>query len=426
MGNIFSASEEPRPDERAELDSYPSCLGSLPQVSRDSSLLEKENRATAEMMDEHGRIQFRKTVTKDITPAAQDNSGFENTYSRLELPVDEEGYCMSFSADDPEGFTKFFKEYGVVVVRDVLTAEESARSELETWEFLERTSDGLLRRDDPTTWKHWPSLAKLGILGPHIVMSKQFCENRQNPIIHRCFAALLGTDDLWGMATGRASCMRPTRGVRVKADQAAAFADPDEGGGAVDLSSLQPDAAGFVSVDKPSWRTVADWVHLDMDPWTGETTTFAYRSVDPRKNCGYDFNRVQGFVSLVDCGPEDGGFQAVPGFHKHLRGWAHANRHHRISFSGSVQIPKGDPLREDAQKVAVRRGSLVVWSSMIPHGTFPNNSNHGRMIQYLHHSTKDWGVEPLFSGEHLLPPDVELTPLGRRLFGVDLTDRRQL
>ena len=68
------------------------------------------------------------------------------------------------------------------------------------------------------------------------------------------------------------------------------------------------------------------WLHWDMNMWTGWTTTFSWKSLNAETNKGYDRVKVQSWVSLVDCGPKDGGFHCVPGFCPHMQGWANANK----------------------------------------------------------------------------------------------------
>lgn len=86
-----------------------------------------------------------------------------------------------------------------------------------------------------------------------------------------------------------------------------------------------------------------------------------------------------------------------------------------------AQVPKDDPMRHDAQPVPIRAGSLVIWSSALPHGTFPNDSSRGRVVQYIKMTRVDdpSGLEPVFTDERLLPPGFALTPLGRKLHGFD-------
>ena len=232
---------------------------------------------------------------------------------------------------------------------------------------------------------------ELGILGNQIILSAQFCENRQNPKIARVFEVLLGTDNLM-VNVGRASAMRPTKNIKLSD------------------GSL---------VDKPEWKTVEEWLHWDMCPWKGLTTSFSWRVKDLSLNRGYDKVKVQGVLSIVDCGENDGGFHCVPGFRHHIRGWANQNlslyNEKFIEASGSIQVPKDDPIRKDIQKVPIRKGCLLVWDSCLPHGTFPNNSDRFRMIQYIKMADRsDPSIEPLFNVD-LLPEGFELTTLGRKL-----------
>lgn len=64
----------------------------------------------------------------------------------------------------------------------------------------------------------------------------------------------------------------------------------------------------FEIVDKPEWKTISEWLHWDMNPWTGTTTTFAWKSITYDLNRGYELVKTQSILALVDCGPEDGGF----------------------------------------------------------------------------------------------------------------------
>jgi len=335
------------------------------------------------------------------TFVAADNSEFQYKYEKLDLPVDGEGYCKAFDVKEVEEFCAFFEKYGVVVIKDVLTEEECSRSESEVWDLIGRMSrnkrGGEIKRDDPDTWESWIELSKIGILGNDCILSKQMFENRQNPKIYESFRQILGKDDLM-VTVSRASMMRPTKDVK--------FSDGVR--------------------NKPEWKTIEGWLHWDMNMWTGWTTTFSWKVLDNSQNRGYDRLRVQGWVSVVDCGPADGGFHCVPGFSSHMRGWAYQNKDkfNPKRFDTTFQVPADDPIRKDIQRVAVRKGSLVIWNSKTPHGTFPNDSSHGRMIQYITMADEnDPSIGRLFDDESLLPPDFQLTQLGRKLLGFKQKNR---
>ena len=311
-------------------------------------------------------------------------------YKRKELPLDDDKYVKSFTVDQKEQYKQFFDEYGVVVIRDILTKEECEKSVEEVWDFLERHHTKL-NRNIPETWDDWPGLQNLGILGDTPVLSKQFFENRQNEKLYSVYSHLLNSKKLWSNI-GRASVIRPTKDIVMN-------------------EKIQ---------DKPEWKTVSEWLHLDASPYTGATTTFMYKEVRPEYNHGFNRIKLQGTLSLVDCSENEGGFHCVPGFHKYVQAYGIMNPQYYDpqDHSESFQFPDDCEIRNDIQKVPVRAGSAIIWSSMTPHGTFPNNSNKPRIVQYVHMvRIDDKELEPLLNYEELLPKGFELSELGSKLLG---------
>ena len=415
------------------------------------SLFTKERKATHQLTRELDDAEERFYTEYSSVPPF-DNSSFPPSFSPLPLPLDSDGYCVSFTVDEVDQFMSFYDKYGLVVIRDVLTEEECGESERECWDFMERHSEGELKREDPSTWdnNNWPALSCLGILGNEVVLSPQFFANRQNPKIYKAFTHLLGSEDLISNI-GRASCMRPTRNVKMTVraarllkllpskthDNSDNTLDNDMGKGKEkgqqeeedkldnddDDKIANDDENGEIEVDVPRWKTLENWLHLDFCPWTGVATAFAWHSVDWKAQRGYSPYRTQSILSLVDCAPNDGGFHCVPGFHHHIRGWANANvSHYRVgTHIGSVNIPQEDEMRKHICKVPLRKGSLLVWMSTIPHGTFPNDSCHGRMIQYIGFArSDDESVSPLFRSKDVFPDGWVPSELGKRLFGIPL------
>jgi len=389
MGSFFGWLKEDLKSSDEDWDN--SSTGPIKRVDENSSLYDKETEITIQLIRELARMNSVAAKTalseKDLESLRADNSGFPYDYKAMKLPTDKEGYVKSFGVEEKEEMKNFFDTYGVVVVHNCLSVEECKRSYDEIWEFVERRCSA--RRGDPTTWNSWPALAKLGILGNDTVLSKQFCENRQNPNLYKAFANILGSEKLY-MVVGRASMMRPTKTV--------------EG------IESEP-------VDCPMWKTIENWLHWDANLWTGKVTNFGWKTVNADKNLGYDKIHVQAWVALTDCGPEDGGFHCVPGHHAHVRGWAEANKDKVTDvWPGTIQVPREDPIRQDVCRVPVRAGSLVMWSSYTAHGTFPNNSNKGRAIQYVKMTRAEDGIfEPSLTDTRLLPPDFRLSELGEKL-----------
>lgn len=325
-----------------------------------------------------------------------DNSIHEFNYEPKFLPTDDQGYVVSFNYDN-DSFKEFFDEYGVVVIDGILTGQECERSVDELWEFMERHCPDL-DRNNPETWHNWLSLEKFGILGNMPILSKQFFENRQNTKLYNVYSKLLNTNKLWSNI-GRGSIIRPTINVRTNNEYR----------------------------DYPEWKTELKWLHLDMDPITGAQTTFMYHEHNPQLNIGFDNIGLQGTIALSDCGINDGGFLCVPGFHKHIRDFSKhlSNNYHQHKQNFGVNnaqyfFPNDDAIYEYAQKVPVRAGSTIIWSSAIPHSTFPNNSSNPRQVQYVHMVDVDKCskyLEPILNDKKFLPKNFKLSNLGSKLLG---------
>ena len=293
------------------------------------------------------------------------------------------------------------------------------------WEFVRRHAKSI-RRDDPRTWdKGWFSLSKLGFLGTLPILSRQMFENRVHPNLYKSFATLFDAashssssstkDDTvlhsirfphLRVNVGRISLMRPTRNVRFGTDR--------------------------VEADVTRWRTLEPekWIHWDMSPFTGATTTYSWRATDFEANCDRMQLRVQGILALSDCGKSDGGFYCIPGGHRNLEMWARTNATRDPTLPSKVTnplgpcqfyLPPGDAMRRGGRKIPIRAGDLLVWTSKLPHCNYPNRSERPRIVQYVKMaSAHDRAVEPLLrESDHLLPRGFTPNALGRKLLGFD-------
>ncbi|WP_409267399.1 phytanoyl-CoA dioxygenase family protein [Massilia sp. BHUDP2] len=86
--------------------------------------------------------------------------------------------------------------------------------------------------------------------------------------------------------------------------------------------------------------------------------------------------RLQGLLYLGDCGPQDGAFHCVPGFHRRLPEWLST-------------VPAGVHPRDWAlsdlrpEPVPGRAGDFILWHQALPHCATPNRGILPRMVQYL-------------------------------------------
>ena len=324
----------------------------------------------------------------------------------VESQLDQNGYIKTFDAvKDLKELKEFFSTYGFVVLRDVLSDEQCKKTLDEFWKSGESSG---LKRDDASTWEqYWKNqkFGHLGIIGmyPNIDSKEQF-NNRQNPKVHKAFASVLGTDELI-VDIDRLGIMRPTK-----------------------LKNGQ---------DLESWKTMKRWVHLDCNPifvspfpsTEGETSCgFASIAGFSNKGTPIDFKKTlipQGLITLTDARKEDGGFHCIPGSNNICYDWLQHNylklEENFLCTNSNVQIPMDDQLRKYVQQIPIRKGCLLIWSSLLMHGNHPNNSERFRAVQYIRQipNSGDHPYGPMIKNKKdLLPKDLTLTPLGSRLFGL--------
>jgi ectoine hydroxylase-related dioxygenase (phytanoyl-CoA dioxygenase family) len=193
-----------------------------------------------------------------------------------------------------------------------------------------------------------------------------------------------------------------------------------------------------VSLDRASMKPP---VNPQYPAW--EHPPFLHWDVD-LKECPIKFG-LQGVLCLSDSTADHGGFHCIPGMHRDTIEWSRA--------------PPGDrdvntPPHLDGQKVRAieaKAGDLIIWHSALPHGSGVNRTDRPRLAQFIlcapagfavsgPHAIDDSGsalyerlrrqriaqwerrVGPL--GRDLDPrelgPPAHLTPLGRRLLGLDM------
>jgi hypothetical protein len=99
--------------------------------------------------------------------------------------------------------------------------------------------------------------------------------------------------------------------------------------------------------------------------------------------------RLQGLIYLSDCGPQDGAFHCVPGFHNQITAWMQ-------------QVPEGVHPRAHAletlipQVITASAGDMIIWHQALPHCATPNYGTSPRMVQYLsyisetYEEAKEW------------------------------------
>jgi len=188
----------------------------------------------------------------DPVQAARINAAIAGTEApeesrRLQAAVDSAPPVLS-PAD-----MAFWEEHGYVIVHDAVTAEMCAATERVIWEHLG------MRPDEPGTWYSERTQGIMVQLFRHAALDA----NRRSPRIHKAFAQLWGTSDLW----------------------------------------VTTDRVGFNPPERPGWKFPGPDLHWDV-------------SLYPPMPFG-----TQGILYLTDTPAEQGAFTCVPGFHRRLAAW---------------------------------------------------------------------------------------------------------
>mmetsp|Transcript_25567 Transcript_25567/g.43654 ORF Transcript_25567/g.43654 Transcript_25567/m.43654 type:complete len:363 (+) Transcript_25567:303-1391(+) len=306
-------------------------------------------------------------------------------------PHDDDGFARSFSVDEADEIRSFFDRYGYVVVRNVLNQDEIKDSRDE---FFAKFDAG--DEDSITAYLNRPEnpFSSMGIMGSsNDLESPTQLRNRQNERVYQAFSAVYGQTEMF-VDHDRLGAMRPT---------------------------LQSDG----TIQK-KWQTRNNWLHLDCHPITGQISIASM--LPPVEGGPHDFDNeapflVQGLLSLSDAREEDGGFLCVPGSHRVAKEWAIRSGWDRKPFPGQLRPNSDDALQKHVRCIPVRSGSLVVWNQFTFHANHPNRSDRWRLNQYVRmYPCRKTRFRALAPDLDCYPKDfVEnaMTPLGRKLFGID-------
>lgn len=85
---------------------------------------------------------------------------------------------------------------------------------------------------------------------------------------------------------------------------------------------------------------------------------------------------LQGLLYLTDCGPNDGAFHCVPGFHREIEPWLNMLLPDENPRVKAYETLKPIPVIGDA-------GDFIIWHQALPHCATPNRGMYPRMVQYL-------------------------------------------
>ena len=276
----------------------------------------------------------------------------------------------------------FWEENGYVIIPNAVPQENLDRMVEAIWWFLDMDPE-----DSETWYKHKPftrdnrcsPISAGGMV--EMYQHQAIWDNRQHPRVYQAFAEIWGEEKLW-VSLDRANMKPPAR------------------------------------EDKPDWNN-RGMIHWDLDT-SQQPIQFG----------------VQGVLYLTDTAEDQGGFQCVPGFNNTFEEWVKTqpedrNPHHP------------DLTGLDVRSIPGKAGDLLIWHRLLAHGNGHNTSDKPRLAQYITMSparTDDeaarqarvaswqerrpmpnWPGDPR-AWEKAKQQTAELTPLGKKLLGVDLWD----
>jgi len=267
----------------------------------------------------------------------------------------------------------FYEDNGYVIVHDAVPEENLRATIAAIFDFL-----GM----DPSNPDDWyrPPHRTGGMV--EMYQHPSMWNNRQHPRVHQAFAESMGTERLW-VTIDRVSMKPPA-----------------------DQKYPAYDNKGFTHLDAN-----VDAIRAGEDPPRG----------------------VQGVLCLTDTTADMGGFRCVPGFHKTAVEWIRSHAPgQKLDFESLPAIP-----------IPGKAGDLLIWHRLLAHGNGHNTSNRPRLAQYISMFPARENDEPgrrrrIEMWQTRTPPEATwvvgderrweqthgttatLTPLGRKLLGIDL------
>lgn len=118
------------------------------------------------------------------------------------------------------------------------------------------------------------------------------------------------------------------------------------------------DQGGFNPPEREGWRFPGPHLHWDA--------TLA----EPH------YLEMQGILYLADVAEDQGAFSCVPGFHRTLKQWLK-------SVPGGVSANDHARRTLTMRPIAAKRGDMIIWHHLLPHGSSPNRAKRPRVVQYM-------------------------------------------
>jgi hypothetical protein len=306
----------------------------------------------------------------------------------------------SFNITEKFEISIFFKEYGYVIIDDVLSKEDCVKTEKEIFRIYN------VDKNKPSTYDN----IKNATLSSNSIFSPQMLNNRQNKKIYDIFSMLLKETNL-SVCHDTCYFLRPTKNIKFENNK-------------------------ILTIDK--WRTPRKII-LDNDPLHNtkidnlnymNNNNFLYETY----NLNSDDCELLGIINITSNKPTDGGWSYIPNFDYNqlknniniennssklfkfrnfsLRKTKKNSKHHKYILS--------DDLLDQLIKPHIKQGSIVIWDQRIPYCIEPNNSNNywiGQRISYkkkINDNQRSNIIKNKINKD--IRKEIKITDLGKKLF----------
>ncbi len=325
------------------------------------------------------------------------------------------GYVVSFDVHDEESAVLFYEKYGFVVFRDVYSSKECEDTRCAMWDIVEEANEGLLR-DEPSTWISYNQTGKYGLSSRGPCFHPQLVNNRQSPKLISILSKILDVplNDVMvshdRFTIYRATQLKPEEYGSLQiapASNKISIKDNNEIAADADFPVSCTDTHTMVSTSHPgdALLTGRRNVHLDLNPWWWhEGNRDVLIGADAIKyDTPEDFVKENNLV-INKMGPHvqcvmnfnnnhinDGGTLIVPCSHNYSKQWCINNKNMKkmrpfVTFNSENNINENNienDLLNNAIRITMREGSVLMWHQTVFHGTQPNRSGTCRLAQFL-------------------------------------------
>ena len=268
-------------------------------------------------------------------------------------------YTKSFNIDDKTNILLFYKEYGFVIIDNIISDNECKKAESDIFKYLNITDT-----------KSFANHTEDNIVSRKPLFTPNIVNIRQNENIYKIFSMILNYKDLL-VSHDLCYFLKPTKFVNINNK--------------------------IINVD--NWRTSKD-IYIDIDLVNINNSEIILNKLNytNTKNFVYenfivDLNNknINGLISINNNTEFDGGFSCVPGFHKYFEYWLEHNKNNfhnnNLLNYNNYKFNNNDPINKKLVKINIKKGSLLIWDQRIPYSIEQNYSaNHwlAQKIKYMY------------------------------------------